>query len=62
MKLTKDHLLSMWKAGRITGFINKAKAHDDLLRAVTGIGTFLLRFSDSELGAYMQFNWLRMFS
>ncbi|XP_030573674.1 signal transducer and transcription activator isoform X2 [Drosophila novamexicana] len=50
MKLTKDHLLSMWKAGRITGFINKAKAHDDLLRAVTGIGTFLLRFSDSELG------------
>lgn len=51
MKLTKDHLLSMWKAGRITGFINKAKAHDDLLRAVTGIGTFLLRFSDSELGA-----------
>ncbi|KAL7730195.1 hypothetical protein ACLKA6_016474 [Drosophila palustris] len=50
MKLTKDHLLSMWKAGRITGFINKAKAHDDLMRAVTGIGTFLLRFSDSELG------------
>ncbi|XP_034487911.1 signal transducer and transcription activator isoform X2 [Drosophila innubila] len=50
MKLTKDHLLSMWKAGRITGFINKAKAHDDLMRAGTGIGTFLLRFSDSELG------------
>ncbi|XP_017848286.1 signal transducer and transcription activator [Drosophila busckii] len=50
MKLTKDHLLSMWRAGRITGFINKAKAHDDLMRATTGIGTFLLRFSDSELG------------
>ncbi|XP_032597366.1 signal transducer and transcription activator isoform X2 [Drosophila grimshawi] len=50
MKLTKDHLPAMWKAGRITGFINKAKAQDDLLRANTGIGTFLLRFSDSELG------------
>ncbi|XP_051863017.1 signal transducer and transcription activator isoform X2 [Drosophila albomicans] len=50
MKLTKDHLLSMWKAGRITGFINKVKAQDDLMRATTGIGTFLLRFSDSELG------------
>ncbi|XP_023035558.1 signal transducer and transcription activator isoform X2 [Drosophila willistoni] len=51
MKLTKDHLLGMWKAGRITGFISKAKAQDDLMRATTGIGTFLVRFSDSELGA-----------
>ncbi|KAH8271313.1 hypothetical protein KR018_006273 [Drosophila ironensis] len=50
MKLTKDHMLGMWKAGCIMGFINKAKAQDALLRSVTGIGTFLLRFSDSELG------------
>ncbi|XP_030371361.1 signal transducer and transcription activator isoform X2 [Scaptodrosophila lebanonensis] len=50
MKLTKDHLLSMWKAGRITGFINRAKAQNDLMQATTGIGTFLVRFSDSELG------------
>ncbi|XP_016981466.2 signal transducer and transcription activator isoform X2 [Drosophila rhopaloa] len=50
MKLTKDHMLGMWKAGCIMGFINKAKAQDDLLRSVCGIGTFLLRFSDSELG------------
>ncbi|KQS38712.1 signal transducer and transcription activator isoform X2 [Drosophila erecta] len=50
MKLTKDHMLGMWKAGCIMGFINKAKAQDDLLRSVYGIGTFLLRFSDSELG------------
>ncbi|XP_037732817.1 signal transducer and transcription activator isoform X3 [Drosophila subpulchrella] len=50
MKLTKDHMLGMWKAGCIMGFINKAKAHADLLRSVYGIGTFLLRFSDSELG------------
>ncbi|KAH8264354.1 hypothetical protein KR038_006873 [Drosophila bunnanda] len=50
MKLTKDHMLNMWKAGCIMGFINKAKAQDDLLRSPSGIGTFLLRFSDSELG------------
>lgn len=60
MKLTKDHLLPMWKAGRITGFINKAKAHDDLLRATTGIGTFLLRFSDSELGTLTLFTFSNM--
>ncbi|XP_015037442.2 signal transducer and transcription activator isoform X2 [Drosophila pseudoobscura] len=50
MKLTKDHLMGMWKASCIMGFINKAKAQDDLMRSATGIGTFLLRFSDSELG------------
>ncbi|XP_070073989.1 signal transducer and transcription activator isoform X4 [Drosophila takahashii] len=50
MKLTKDQMLNMWKAGCIMGFINKAKAHADLLRSSYGIGTFLIRFSDSELG------------
>ncbi|SPP82589.1 signal transducer and transcription activator isoform X1 [Drosophila guanche] len=50
MKLTKDHLMGMWKASCIMGFINKVKAQDDLMRSATGIGTFLLRFSDSELG------------
>ncbi|XP_041565014.1 signal transducer and transcription activator isoform X1 [Drosophila elegans] len=62
MKLTKDHMLGMWKAGCIMGFINKVKAQDDLLRSVCGIGTFLLRFSDSELGgvtiAYVNENGL----
>lgn len=53
MKLTKDHMLGMWKSGCIMGFINKAKAQEDLLRSPSGIGTFLLRFSDSELGAYI---------
>lgn len=48
MKLTKDHLLSLWKAGLIVGFINKRKA-EEMLR-VLPLGTFLLRFSDSELG------------
>ncbi|XP_017048819.1 signal transducer and transcription activator isoform X2 [Drosophila ficusphila] len=62
MKLTKDHMLGMWKEGCIMGFINKAKAQDDLLRSSYGIGTFLLRFSDSELGgvtiAYVNENGL----
>lgn len=48
MKLTKDHLLSLWKAGLIVGFINKRNA-DEILRG-SSAGTFLLRFSDSELG------------
>uniref|UniRef100_T1PBN7 Signal transducer and activator of transcription n=1 Tax=Musca domestica TaxID=7370 RepID=T1PBN7_MUSDO len=48
MKLTKDHLLSLWKAGLIVGFINKGKAERTLKELVGG--TFLLRFSDSELG------------
>ncbi|KAI8130440.1 signal transducer and transcription activator isoform X1 [Lucilia cuprina] len=48
MKLTKDHLLSLWKAGLIVGFINKRKA-EEMLR-ILPLGTFLLRFSDSELG------------
>lgn len=48
MKLTKDHLLSLWKAGLIIGFINKRKAEEML--AMLPAGTFLLRFSDSELG------------
>ncbi|XP_075145119.1 signal transducer and transcription activator Stat92E isoform X2 [Haematobia irritans] len=49
MKLTKDHLLSLWKAGLIVGFINKRRAEEELMRSQVG-GTFLLRFSDSELG------------
>lgn len=50
MKLTKDHLLSLWKAGLIVGFINKRKA-EEMLRMLP-LGTFLLRFSDSELGKF----------
>lgn len=49
MKLTKDHLLSIWKAGLIVGFINKTKAIETL-KQLQVPGTFLLRFSDSELG------------
>lgn len=48
MKLTKDHLVGPWKADLIVGFINK-RTTEDILRRCTP-GTFLLRFSDSELG------------
>ncbi|KAL9900332.1 signal transducer and transcription activator-like isoform 1-T3 [Glossina fuscipes fuscipes] len=48
MKLTKEHCQSIWKAGSIVGFISKLKA-DEILRQ-SPMGTFLLRFSDSELG------------
>nr|XP_013119389.1 unnamed protein product [Stomoxys calcitrans] len=49
MKLTKDHLLNLWKAGLIVGFINKHRAEQELMHTQEA-GTFLLRFSDSELG------------
>uniref|UniRef100_A0A1B0FHY1 SH2 domain-containing protein n=1 Tax=Glossina morsitans morsitans TaxID=37546 RepID=A0A1B0FHY1_GLOMM len=48
MKLTKEHCQSIWKAGSIVGFISKPKADEILRQSPTG--TFLLRFSDSELG------------
>ncbi|XP_055847354.1 signal transducer and transcription activator isoform X4 [Episyrphus balteatus] len=48
MKLTKDQLVGPWKADLIVGFINKRTTEDILRRCAPG--TFLLRFSDSELG------------
>uniref|UniRef100_A0A1L8DG60 Signal transducer and activator of transcription n=1 Tax=Nyssomyia neivai TaxID=330878 RepID=A0A1L8DG60_9DIPT len=48
MKLTRDHLHNQWKDGHIIGFIHKKHAEDMLMKCP--IGTFLLRFSDSELG------------
>jgi hypothetical protein len=53
-KLTKDYLSQLWKAERIFGFVGK-KGCVDLLLGSAGaepapIGTFLLRFSETELG------------
>ncbi|KAL5244355.1 hypothetical protein ACI65C_011765 [Semiaphis heraclei] len=48
MKLTKEHLKGPWMDGAIMGFIRKSDAENMLTRYATG--TFLLRFSDSELG------------
>ncbi|XP_059610175.1 signal transducer and activator of transcription 5A-like isoform X2 [Phlebotomus argentipes] len=48
MKLTREHLRNPWQDGLIIGFIHKKQAEDMLMKCP--IGTFLLRFSDSELG------------
>ncbi|XP_060665175.1 signal transducer and transcription activator-like [Drosophila nasuta] len=48
MKLIKDHLMPLWKANLITGFITKHRTQFELLCAEPG--TFLLRFSESKLG------------
>lgn len=48
MKLTRDQLRGPWTEGLIIGFINKRQAEEMLLKCPPG--TFLLRFSDSELG------------
>uniref|UniRef100_A0A6M2DHU1 Signal transducer and activator of transcription n=1 Tax=Xenopsylla cheopis TaxID=163159 RepID=A0A6M2DHU1_XENCH len=48
MKLTREHLRSPWIDGSILGFVRKKQAEDMLQRCSSG--TFLLRFSDSELG------------
>lgn len=48
MKLTRDHLRAPWCANLIIGFIDREKAENMLLKCDPG--TFLLRFSDSELG------------
>uniref|UniRef100_A0A3B4BKM8 SH2 domain-containing protein n=1 Tax=Periophthalmus magnuspinnatus TaxID=409849 RepID=A0A3B4BKM8_9GOBI len=49
MELTKKHLLPYWSDRLIFGFIGKQHLHV-ILKDRPG-GTFLLRFSDSEIGA-----------
>lgn len=53
-KLTKDYLSLLWKAERIFGFVGKKGCVDLLLGSAYAepapIGTFLLRFSETELG------------
>lgn len=48
MKLTREHLRSLWKDDRIMGFVHKKQAEEMLMKCP--VGTFLLRFSDSEMG------------
>lgn len=50
MKVTREHLRGPWNDGSIVGFIHKRTAEDLLLKC--NRGTFLLRFSDSELGNF----------
>lgn len=48
MKLTREHLRGPWNERLIMGFVHKRTAEEMLLKCT--MGTFLLRFSDSELG------------
>uniref|UniRef100_A0A672ZYC0 Signal transducer and activator of transcription 6, interleukin-4 induced n=1 Tax=Sphaeramia orbicularis TaxID=375764 RepID=A0A672ZYC0_9TELE len=48
MELTKKHLKVYWSDGLIFGFIGKQHLH--LILKEMPNGTFLLRFSDSEIG------------
>ncbi|KAI4897217.1 hypothetical protein NFI96_015296, partial [Prochilodus magdalenae] len=48
IELMKKHLKAHWNDGAILGFLNKQQAQDMLLSKPNG--TFLLRFSDSEVG------------
>ncbi|XP_041654703.1 signal transducer and activator of transcription 6 [Cheilinus undulatus] len=48
MELTKKHLKAYWSEGLIFGFIGKQHLH--LILQDRPNGTFLLRFSDSEIG------------
>ncbi|XP_059170023.1 signal transducer and activator of transcription 5B-like isoform X2 [Physella acuta] len=47
-KLTKEHLKDLWTDEAIIGFVSKNQAQDWLSNKQSG--TFLLRFSDSEIG------------
>ncbi|XP_066147545.1 signal transducer and activator of transcription 5B isoform X2 [Euwallacea fornicatus] len=48
MKLTREHLRGPWFDATIMGFVKKKQAEEML--STCPAGTFLLRFSDSELG------------
>lgn len=48
LKVTKEHMRSLWNDGTILGFISRKQTEDLLLQCSPG--TFLLRFSDTELG------------
>lgn len=48
MKLTKEDLRPLWTNELLMGFISRQEAEDFLHKSENG--TFLIRFSDSELG------------
>lgn len=48
MDVVKRNMLNEWKDGNVIGFLSKQQSHDQLMQRPTG--TFLLRFSDSEIG------------
>lgn len=51
MRLAEKHFKNEWRAGYINGFCSKDKAEELLIQQNCQTGTFLMRFSDSILGA-----------
>ena len=47
-QVTREHLRQLWVDGSILGFVGRRQAEDLLKASVSD--TFLLRFSDSEMG------------
>jgi len=50
MNLTAKYMKDPWSHGLVLGFVSKQEAKRILIDSSTVSGTFLLRFSDSELG------------
>lgn len=48
LKVCQAHLVPLWKEGAVLGFVDK-KVSEEMIKNCPA-GTFLLRFSDSELG------------
>ncbi|KAF7489895.1 Signal transducer and activator of transcription 5A [Sarcoptes scabiei] len=48
LKITKEHLRALWNDGLIHGFVSRTETNNMLSQCP--LGTFLLRFSDSEQG------------
>lgn len=48
LKATREHLRNIWNDGTVMGFVGRKNAENLLLQRPDG--TFLLRYSDSELG------------
>ncbi|KAH6929480.1 hypothetical protein HPB50_000580 [Hyalomma asiaticum] len=48
MKVTREHLRALWNDSVVWGFVGRREAEEMLRQGCNG--TFLLRFSDSELG------------
>ncbi|KAM3607404.1 uncharacterized protein V6R79_007257 [Siganus canaliculatus] len=56
LDLIKKHLVDLWRAGYIMGFVNRERTRELLQEKQTG--TFLLRFSESNKDGAITFSWV----